>query len=230
MVDLDAALPSSRGHKVADHLGLRVEAMRELQDQHDELEAKFFEERAALEAKYQKLYEPFYGKHYEIVNGITELESAKEDKTEPDPKQENDVKEKGVPKFWLTAMKNDEVKANGKQVFAPLGFHPAKVDEFKISGLVLGDASTFEDFILWLPLKDSGLSLLSVMRPFLSLTNGGECAWDEKFPLSTLLASRFGKSRPSRVTYCGGFLEVFIFTLLFAMERSSNLRFLYFKP
>jgi hypothetical protein len=30
--------------------------------QHDELEAKFFEERAALEAKYQKLYEPLYTK------------------------------------------------------------------------------------------------------------------------------------------------------------------------
>jgi len=33
-----------------------------LQSQHDELEAKFFEERAALEAKYQKLYEPLYTK------------------------------------------------------------------------------------------------------------------------------------------------------------------------
>ena len=33
-----------------------------LQSQHDELEKKFFEERAALEARYQKLYEPFYTK------------------------------------------------------------------------------------------------------------------------------------------------------------------------
>ena len=33
-----------------------------LQSQHDELEAKFFEERAALEAKYQKLYQPLYNK------------------------------------------------------------------------------------------------------------------------------------------------------------------------
>jgi len=32
------------------------------QGQHDELEAKFFEERAALEAKYQKMYEPLYSK------------------------------------------------------------------------------------------------------------------------------------------------------------------------
>lgn len=33
-----------------------------LQNQYDEMEAKFFEERAALEAKYQKLYQPLYTK------------------------------------------------------------------------------------------------------------------------------------------------------------------------
>ncbi|KAF6154252.1 hypothetical protein GIB67_042826 [Kingdonia uniflora] len=33
-----------------------------LQAQHNELDAKFFEERAALEAKYHKLYVPFYAK------------------------------------------------------------------------------------------------------------------------------------------------------------------------
>eukprot|EP01018_Ginkgo_biloba_P040868 Gb_16427 [translate_table: standard] len=136
MDNLDADLPWSGGHKVLDHSGLvnvlkdklqtlvgrslryieslppkikkRVEAFQELQDQHDELEVKFFEEKAAWEGKYQKLYEPFYGKRCEIMNGMTELESAKEDKTEPDPEQENDVEIKGVPDFWLKAMKNED--------------------------------------------------------------------------------------------------------------------------
>ncbi|RWW28431.1 hypothetical protein GW17_00007094 [Ensete ventricosum] len=40
----------------------RVEVLRDIQSQHDELEAKFSEERATLEAKYQKLYEPLYTK------------------------------------------------------------------------------------------------------------------------------------------------------------------------
>jgi len=40
----------------------RVEFLREIQNQYDEMEAKFFEERAALEAKYQKLYQPLYTK------------------------------------------------------------------------------------------------------------------------------------------------------------------------
>ncbi|KAG0498123.1 hypothetical protein HPP92_002814 [Vanilla planifolia] len=49
----------------------RVEVLREIQSQYDDFEAKFYEERAALEAKYQKLYEP---SRYEIVNGLVEVE------------------------------------------------------------------------------------------------------------------------------------------------------------
>jgi len=33
-----------------------------VQGKHDELEAEFFKEREALEAKYQKLYQPLYTK------------------------------------------------------------------------------------------------------------------------------------------------------------------------
>ncbi|CAI0387298.1 unnamed protein product [Linum tenue] len=74
--------------------------------QHDELEAKFFEERAALEAKYQKLYQPFYSQRYGLVNGVAEGEEVpkKEVSAEGD---KNEVK--GVPDFWLLAMKNNEV-------------------------------------------------------------------------------------------------------------------------
>uniref|UniRef100_A0A0E0PQJ3 Uncharacterized protein n=1 Tax=Oryza rufipogon TaxID=4529 RepID=A0A0E0PQJ3_ORYRU len=57
----------------------RVEVLREIQSQHDDLEAKFFEERAALEAKYQKMYEPLYSKRYEIVNGVVEIQERDEE-------------------------------------------------------------------------------------------------------------------------------------------------------
>ncbi|XP_077211827.1 nucleosome assembly protein 1;3-like [Tasmannia lanceolata] len=90
----------------------RVEVLREIQSQHDELEAKFFEERAALEAKYQKLYEPLYTKRYEIVNGVVEVEHVTiEDAATEIPAQDNASEEKGVPHFWLTAMKTNEVLA-----------------------------------------------------------------------------------------------------------------------
>ncbi|KAH7858763.1 hypothetical protein Vadar_027731 [Vaccinium darrowii] len=87
----------------------RVEFLREMQSQHDELEAKFFEERAALEAKYQKLYEPLYTKRYEVVNGVFEVEGVTTEATMEE--EDKEAEEKGVPSFWVTAMKTNEVLA-----------------------------------------------------------------------------------------------------------------------
>ncbi|KAE8769817.1 Nucleosome assembly protein 1-like protein 1 [Hordeum vulgare] len=47
--------------------------------QHDEFEAKFFEERAPLESKYQKMYEPLYSKRHDVVNGVVEVEGVTKD-------------------------------------------------------------------------------------------------------------------------------------------------------
>ncbi|PON48164.1 Nucleosome assembly protein (NAP) [Parasponia andersonii] len=88
----------------------RVEVLREIQGQHDELEAKFFEERAALEAKYQKLYEPFYTKRYEIVNGIVEVDRVTNE-TAMDQGDKVNEDHGGVPEFWLNAMKTNKVLA-----------------------------------------------------------------------------------------------------------------------
>ncbi|KAL3642962.1 Nucleosome assembly protein [Castilleja foliolosa] len=76
----------------------RVESLQEIQSEHDDLEAKFFVERTALEDKYQKLYQPLYAKRYEIVNSVVEVNGVT---TGEEPK------ENGVPDFWLTAMKNN---------------------------------------------------------------------------------------------------------------------------
>ncbi|XP_054780837.1 nucleosome assembly protein 1;4-like [Prosopis cineraria] len=83
----------------------RMEVLRGLQSQHDELESKFLEERASLEARYQKLYEPLFTKRYEIVNGIVEVEGITD---EAGTDKEKVTEEKGVPGFWLTAMKTNE--------------------------------------------------------------------------------------------------------------------------
>ncbi|CAN0901285.1 Nucleosome assembly protein 1;2 [Linum grandiflorum] len=94
----------------------RVERLRGIQafcldeqSQHDEIEAKFFEERAALEAKYQKLYQPFYNQRYEIVNGVSESEAAKEDAIPAEGDKVEAAEGKGVPDFWLLAMQNNDV-------------------------------------------------------------------------------------------------------------------------
>lgn len=134
MAALAAALP---GHKAAGHSGLvnalkdklqtlvgtssgyieslppkikkRVATLQEMQAEHDELVSKFLQEKAALEAKYQKMYEPLYSKRYDIVNGIKDVEDDKDEKTEPGSKQETTSEEKGVPDFWLTALTNNDL-------------------------------------------------------------------------------------------------------------------------
>ncbi|KAK9944691.1 hypothetical protein M0R45_010248 [Rubus argutus] len=96
----------------------RIEALKALQRQHTEVEKVYLEERAQLkdnfeyseyqeardklEAIYQDLVQPFYRERYEIVNGVTEVGGIDSTTTE----------EKGVPDFWLTAMKNNELLAD----------------------------------------------------------------------------------------------------------------------
>lgn len=87
----------------------RVEVLREIQTHHDELEAKFFEERAALEAKYQKMYQPLFTRRYEIVNGLVEVEGLTSDVAAEGKEEDKKAEEKGVPDFWLTALKSNEV-------------------------------------------------------------------------------------------------------------------------
>uniref|UniRef100_A0A3Q7GJU3 Nucleosome assembly protein 1 n=1 Tax=Solanum lycopersicum TaxID=4081 RepID=A0A3Q7GJU3_SOLLC len=99
VADLSAAL----------NAGDRADLVNVLKTQHDDLEAKFFEERAALEAKYQKLYQPLYTKRFEIVNGVIEVEGATTEAAVADQQVDKDAVEKGVPDFWLTAMKNNDV-------------------------------------------------------------------------------------------------------------------------
>ncbi|KMZ58994.1 Nucleosome assembly protein 1-like protein 1 [Zostera marina] len=78
----------------------RVEILREIQNEYNGMEAKYIEERVELDAKYQKLYEPLYAKRFEIVNGASELDGAS---------SKDNVEEKGVPDFWLNAMKRNEL-------------------------------------------------------------------------------------------------------------------------
>jgi nucleosome assembly protein 1-like 1 len=88
----------------------RVKVLQEIQSEHDKLEAKFHEERAALEAKYQKLYEPLYAKRSDIVNGVVDVEAPKGEAPEATPaSEEGSETVKGVPEFWLMAMKTNDI-------------------------------------------------------------------------------------------------------------------------
>jgi len=111
----------------------RINALKNIQVNCEQLEAKFYEEAHALEMKYAELFKPHYDKRKAIVN--CEYEPTKEEIkwTEPGEEPQEEEKEeaekdedekmadsimnqlkldentKGIPEFWLTAMRNVEL-------------------------------------------------------------------------------------------------------------------------
>ncbi|KAK3220244.1 hypothetical protein Dsin_014214 [Dipteronia sinensis] len=93
--------------KLSPNARKKVDVLKQIQSERDELEKKYYEEISALEAKYEKLYEPYYSKRCEIVNGIVKVDDGDVTKEDGDKA----TKEKGVPNFWLTAMKFNDALA-----------------------------------------------------------------------------------------------------------------------
>ncbi|XP_057651805.1 nucleosome assembly protein 1-like 1-B [Diorhabda carinulata] len=122
-----AALQSQRNAEMLALLPLsvkrRIKALKKLQLDTTNIEAKFFKEVHDLECKYHKLYQPFYEKRNTIVNGTYEPtdeesqwpsddesdlpEAIKEKIKLDDTKKETEATdEKGIPDFWLTIFRN----------------------------------------------------------------------------------------------------------------------------
>ncbi|KAJ3208795.1 hypothetical protein HDU82_001927 [Entophlyctis luteolus] len=93
----------------------RIKALKNIQDKHSELEAKFREEVLALEKKYLVKHQPLYDQRAKIVKGDVEPSAADceredsedEDGEESKPAEEPANKTKGIPEFWLTALKTN---------------------------------------------------------------------------------------------------------------------------
>ncbi|XP_025956088.2 nucleosome assembly protein 1-like 1 isoform X2 [Dromaius novaehollandiae] len=100
----------------------RVNALKNLQVQCAQIEAKFYEEVHELERKYAALYQPLFDKRSEIINAIYEpteeecewkadveeeiSEMKEKAKLEEEKKDEEKEDPKGIPEFWLTVFKN----------------------------------------------------------------------------------------------------------------------------
>ncbi|KAH7321458.1 putative nucleosome assembly protein [Rhexocercosporidium sp. MPI-PUGE-AT-0058] len=93
----------------------RVAGLKGVQKEHSKLEAEFQEEVLELEKKYFAKFTPLYQKRATIINGAAEPTEAEikageeEDEEvdeEPVEKSEETSDVKGIPEFWLSAMKN----------------------------------------------------------------------------------------------------------------------------
>jgi nucleosome assembly protein 1-like 1 len=97
----------------------RVTGLKGIQKDHSKLEAEFQEEVLQLEKKYFAKFTPLYEKRAKIINGDNEptdaeVEAGKEEdeedteatKTEATEESVSTEAAKGIPEFWLSAMKN----------------------------------------------------------------------------------------------------------------------------
>ncbi|KAF2205803.1 NAP-domain-containing protein [Delitschia confertaspora ATCC 74209] len=98
----------------------RVAGLKGIQKEHSKLEAEFQEEVLQLEKKYFAKFTPLYQKRATIVNGQVEPseeevkvgETKDEEDDDEEEKNEEEVNKepgtdiKGIPEFWLSAMKN----------------------------------------------------------------------------------------------------------------------------
>lgn len=102
----------------------RVAGLKGVQKEHSKLEAEFQEEVLALEKRFFAKFTPLYEKRAKIVNGhaepsAAEIEAGEEDeeedeeaeaaKEEADKNAEGAAELKGIPEFWLSAMKNSSL-------------------------------------------------------------------------------------------------------------------------
>ncbi|KAK4460241.1 hypothetical protein QBC42DRAFT_109505 [Cladorrhinum samala] len=95
----------------------RVSGLKGIQKEHSKLEAEFQEEVLELEKKYFAKFTPLYQQRSAIVNGKTEPteeqvklgEEDEEDDEETTKEEQTSASAenvKGIPEFWLSAMKN----------------------------------------------------------------------------------------------------------------------------
>src|SRR4051812_40153594 len=102
----------------------RIAGLKGIQKEHAKLEAEFQEEVLNLEKKYFAKFTPLYQKRAKIVNGDSEPTEAEVEAGKPEEEEEEQEDEKaevkadgavgadaaddtkGVPEFWLSAMKN----------------------------------------------------------------------------------------------------------------------------
>lgn len=103
----------------------RIKALKKLQLETFNLEAKFYQEVHNLECKYASLYSPYYTKRCQFISGEvepteeecdfpSECDTEEEEVADDSAKKETDDMDttekaedmKGIPEFWLTTFKN----------------------------------------------------------------------------------------------------------------------------
>ncbi|KAL4457364.1 hypothetical protein ABPG75_012229 [Micractinium tetrahymenae] len=84
----------------------RIGYLKELDGERAELYDRYREERRALEEKYEKLYAPLYDRRRDVINGAAEAPENETDEGKQAASAEEGEAPKGVPDFWMIALRN----------------------------------------------------------------------------------------------------------------------------
>lgn len=124
--------PMTYVHSLPAPVKRRLKALKKLQSDMSDVEAKFFEELHQLECKYEDLYNPFFMRRYRIVSAEVEPDDNEcqwpsedeEDYLEDEFKKKSSIQStnnsaivrsdevcssEGIPDFWLRIFKNVEI-------------------------------------------------------------------------------------------------------------------------
>lgn len=96
----------------------RVYGLQGIQKEYAKVHEQYLDEMRELEKRYEELYAPYYEKRKDVIQGKVEpteeevskgskVMEVKEEGEEPEKTDESAPK--GIPDFWLTAMKNHEM-------------------------------------------------------------------------------------------------------------------------
>ncbi|KAJ3224820.1 hypothetical protein HK099_007864 [Clydaea vesicula] len=110
-LDSLAGQPSDYIKNLPENVQKRLRALKNLQDDHLNIENEFEAEVLALEKKYFNKYNPLYVKRQKIISGQYEPTDAESEREPEDEASIVEIKDedaliKGIPEFWSTCLKN----------------------------------------------------------------------------------------------------------------------------
>ena len=87
------------------YMKLRVEELKDIHNEREELMKEYLAERATMEAKYQQLSQPLYERRKDVILGkMDEQISSVNEAEEFAVNADTDYIEKGIPQFWACAI------------------------------------------------------------------------------------------------------------------------------
>lgn len=86
------------------YMKFRVETLKDINNEREELMKEYLAERATMEAKYQQLSEPLYERRKDVVLGKMDDKISSANEAEESANANTEQIEKGIPQFWACAI------------------------------------------------------------------------------------------------------------------------------